>query len=129
MVAAPGPKGDTPDPASLDGEWVITQYIGGGNEQERPKGQEVRIGEGKLDLAGGKEQFRYKTDKKADPAQIDLTNARHKDEEIKGIFKLEKGTLILCFPKGGKGERPAKFESPAGSDVILMTLERTKKKD
>jgi uncharacterized protein (TIGR03067 family) len=129
IVAAPGPKGETPNPASLDGEWVMTQYVRGGNAQGGAKGQEVRIGDGKLVLAGGKEEFSFKTDKKADPAQIDLTSARNKTEVIKGIYKFDKGELILCFPKGGQGDRPTKFESPAGTDVILLTLERSKKKE
>src|SRR5690349_14568952 len=114
MVAAPGPKEDKPDTASLDGEWVIADYVLAGNTQDRVKGQEVRIGDGKLVLAGGKEGFTYKTDNKADPAQIDMSSTRNKDEVIKGIYKAEKGTLTLCFPKGGHGDRPAKFESPAG---------------
>lgn len=129
LVAAPGPKGDTPDPTSLDGEWVMAQYVQGGNDLAGAKGQEVRIGDGKLVLAGGLEEFSYKTDQTADSAQIDLTSARNKTEMIKGIFKFEKGTLILCFPKGGQGDRPTKFESPAGTEVILLTLERAKKKE
>lgn len=128
MVAAPGPKGDLPDPASLDGEWVIAKYVLSGKELYQVTGQEIRIGGGKIVLANGLE-VTYKTDKKADPAQIDLASARNKTEVIKGIYKFDKGELILCFPKGGQGDRPTKFESPAGTDVILLTLERSKKKE
>jgi uncharacterized protein (TIGR03067 family) len=129
MVAAPGPKADAPAPSSLEGDWVVTNYVLGGNEDAEVKGRKVRIGDGKLVFACGEEECTYKTDKKADPAQIDLTAIGSEDEMIEGIYKLDKTTVTLCFPKGGRGDRPAKFESAAGTQVVLIRLEwATKKK-
>jgi uncharacterized protein (TIGR03067 family) len=126
MVAAPGPKGDLPDPASLDGEWVIAKYVLSGKELYQVTGQEIRIGGGKIVLANGLE-VTYKTDKKADPAQIDLASARNKTEVIKGIYKVDQGALTLCFPQDFKGDRPAKFEP--GMWLQTFTFRRVRAKD
>ena len=32
-VAARGPKGDKPDPVTLDGEWVVESWIKGGRSE------------------------------------------------------------------------------------------------
>ena len=43
-------------------------------------------------------------------------------------YKLDGDTLILCFARAkGDSDRPAKFDSPEGSNVMLMTLKRAKK--
>jgi len=85
------------------------------------------VREGKREQA---EQGTYKTDTKKDPAEIDIMPPSEKAGRgtIRGIFKIEGDTLTLCVT-GGKddGDRPAKFESPEGSQVMLMTLKRAKK--
>ena len=66
---------------------------------------------------GGKpepENTRYTHDAKKSPAEIDITEGRAggKDMIIKGIYKIDGETLTLCMSP--LGERPTKFESPAG---------------
>jgi hypothetical protein len=49
---------------------------------------------------------------------------------LRGIYKLDGNTLTLCLAVGGEeANRPAKFESPAGSMVMLLTLKRPVKKE
>lgn len=125
-IAAPAPKeGGKADPAAFEGEWKVESYIQGGKPNERRVGTVFQIGEGKVVTVGKNEQINYKLNPKTDPAEIDLTNDK---EKILGIYKLDGDTLILCFPKGRAEERPAKLESPADSNIVLMTLKREKKK-
>ena len=87
-----------------------------------------RIGDGKILTVGKKEQVDYKLDAKTDPPSIDLIPPKaEKEGSLQGIHKLEGDTLMICFPKGGRSERPKKFESPADSNIVLMTLKRAKK--
>jgi hypothetical protein len=44
---------------------------------------------------------------------------------VKGIYKIDGDTLTMCLSP--TGERPAKFESTAGGQTILMTFKRMKK--
>ena len=63
-------------------------------------------------------------DPKAAPPQLDL-NVGAAASAIRGIYKLDGDTLTLAYTIGG--ERPAKVESPSGSNVWMMTLKRIKK--
>lgn len=133
VVGAPAPK-ETPkaDPAKIEGEWVVVKYTRGGkDDEEREKGQTFVIADGKIAVLRGtqrREEVEYKLDPKADPPKIDLIPpAKEKEGTIPGIYKLEGDTLTLCFPKGGKEDRPTKFESPAGSRIVVITMKRAKK--
>jgi uncharacterized protein (TIGR03067 family) len=130
-VGAPGPK-EAPKavPARIEGEWVVESYMLGGKDVGREKGGTFVIADGKIALLKDgrrREEVEYKLDPKADPPRIDLSPpAKEKEGVIPGIYKLDGDTLTLCFPKG-QGDRPTKFESPAESKIVLMTLKRAKK--
>jgi uncharacterized protein (TIGR03067 family) len=128
-VGAPGPKDAKADPSKVEGDWVAESYVLGGKETEREKGKVFRFADGKITIVKG-EIIGYKLDAKANPPQIDLIPIFAPTEKpILGIYKVEGDTLVICFPKGGRAERPTKFESPAGSEIVLLTLKREKKKD
>jgi uncharacterized protein (TIGR03067 family) len=129
-VGAPGSKDPKPDPPKVEGEWVAESYVRGGKEEGALKGRVFRFADGRVEIVGLREELTYATDPKPDPAHIDLTTVgRPKEETIRGIYKRDGDTLVICFPKTGAGDRPAKFESPAGSDIVLLALKRDKKKD
>ena len=72
----------------------------------------------------------YKVDAKKDPAEIDFSISSDKDNsKMLGLYKVDGDTLTLCFviTLGEKAERPTKIESPAGSNIWLMTFKRAKK--
>jgi uncharacterized protein (TIGR03067 family) len=129
-VGAPGAKGPKADPPQVEGEWVAESYVRGGKEEDGLRGRVFRFADGKAEIVGLREALTYKTDPKADPPRIDLTTVgRDKEETIPGIYRRDGDALVICFPKTGAGARPTKFESPAGSDIVLLTLKRDKKKD
>jgi uncharacterized protein (TIGR03067 family) len=131
-VGAPGdkeaPKKDAP---SIVGEWDGEKAVRGGMERPIPDGG-VKVtftADGKLLF---KEGFKdategsYKVDAKKNPAEIDL-NPPNEDGTLLGIYKFDGDTLTICLSDKNSTERPTKFESPEGTNVMLITLKRVKK--
>jgi uncharacterized protein (TIGR03067 family) len=121
------------DPPSIVGEWVGEKAEAGGMALPVPPGGMTMefLADGKVVIREGPkppETARYTADPKKSPAEIDLTpSEKVKEMTFVGIYKIEGETLTMCLGIGGK--RPDKFETPAGSDCMLMTLKRAKKKD
>lgn len=61
----------------------------------------------------------FKVDNSSDPKSIDLKIDK---QEMKGIYRLDKGKLTVCYAPEGK--RPTAFESKQGSGVVLIVLEK-----
>ena len=133
------PAGKEPakrDSQSIVGEWVGEKAVSEGMEKPVPEGGVTMTftADGKFLVREGKreraEEGTYKADAKKDPAEIDIMPLSEKAGRgtIRGIFKVEGDTLTLCFTVGkDDASRPAKFESPAGSGAMLITLGRAKK--
>jgi len=123
-LAAPAGKEAKAEPGKIEGEWIVEKYVQGGKENEKRKGSHFTFKDGHVSVQeeGGK-GIDYKVDPKANPATLDLTFIA----SIPGIYNIDGDTLTICFPKGEKGERPKKFESPEGSGLVLMILKREKK--
>jgi uncharacterized protein (TIGR03067 family) len=134
VVGAPG-KNDSPKDKvpPIVGEWVCSKLVGGGKEAADLDGLQLSrmriefMADGKVRLKHGDDgsEGTYKIDSKKDPAELDL--ALDDKKEAKMIYKLEKDTLIICATKSGE-DRPTKFESPAGTKIMLMTFTRVEKK-
>jgi uncharacterized protein (TIGR03067 family) len=135
-VAAPMPKSEAKkDPPSPVGTWVGVKAVSRGMDLPVPDGgiEFTLTADGQLLVKEGPkekpEAGSYKLDPKKEPAEIDLVPpADKKEPTLLGIYKLEGDTLTLCFAKGpgGTTERPKAFESPAGSDTIVITMTRKK---
>jgi uncharacterized protein (TIGR03067 family) len=135
-LAAPGPK-DAPkkaEPPPIVGEWKCGQFIGGGRvateaELKQIQGGYVFTAEGKFQGRFGPETFEgtYTTDPAKDPPEIDCVSGKAAKSKG-GIYKVEKDALTLCVAEGD-GARPTKFESPAGTRILLMTFKRAGKKE
>jgi uncharacterized protein (TIGR03067 family) len=132
-LSAPAAK-DPPrkDPPTLVGEWVGETAEAGGMPRPAPPGGVTMefTADGKVVVREGAKPPRtgaYTADPKKSPAEIDLTwSSGGQEVALVGIYKVEGDTLTLCLSVGGK--RPAKFESPAGTDRMLMTFKRAKPK-
>lgn len=133
-ISAPAPKDAPKKESSIVGEWNGVKAVAAGKELPVPEGGvtftfaedgKVLIREGKRD----KDSATYKVDPRKDPPELDLIPPPDKKEPtVHGIFKVEGDTLTLCFERGqGEGTRPTKFESPEGSRIIVITLQRAKK--
>ena len=134
-VSVAAPMKDKKDAPSIVGEWVGEKAVAGGKDLPVPEGG---VGftfteDGKLQVREGKREKpdggTYKVDPKKDPAEIDLMPpADKKEPPVHGIYKLDGDTLTLAFSRGNPAAgRPTKFESPEGSDVVVITLKRAKK--
>jgi uncharacterized protein (TIGR03067 family) len=131
-VAAPAAK-DPPkkDPPTIVGEWLGEKAEAGGKPLPVPPGGVTMefTADGKVVIKEGPKPpvtGEYTADPKKAPAEIELTPAKGKDITLVGIYKVEGDALTLCLGVGGK--RPDKFESPAGSEYMLMTFKRAKPK-
>lgn len=131
-LSAPGPK-DSPkkDPPHV-GSWSLETVTLGGQALPLPDSEKKTItftADGKVirETAGKTEDGGTITvDLKKTPHEIDVVEAAQKGQTGKGIFKVEGDTITICMTIGD-GERPTKFESPAGSQNILFTMKRVKK--
>jgi len=70
-------------------------------------------------------------DAKPDPPTVDLVSntAVNNGLRLVGIFKVEGDTLTICGTRQKGADRPARFESPAGSQFAIYVLKRAKPKD
>ena len=131
-VAAPGdkeaPKKEAP---TLVGEWDGEKAVRGGQERPIPDGgvTVTFTADGKMLFREGNkptEEGTYKADPKKSPGEIDISPPKEEGTLI-GIYKIDGDTLTICLSEKGSTDRPAKFESPDGTNVMLITLKRIKK--
>lgn len=131
-VAAPGDK-DAPkkEAPTIVGEWDGEKAVRGGQEKPVPDGG-VKVtftADGKLIIKDGFKdpaEGTYTVDAKKDPAEIELTPPKEDGSRI-GIYKIDGDTLTICLADKNSTDRPTKFESPDGTNVMLITLKRVKK--
>jgi uncharacterized protein (TIGR03067 family) len=69
----------------------------------------------------------FKLDATKTPKQIDATpTGGAKGMVVRGIYKIEKGVLTICFAMPGK-DRPTAFEAKEGSGHTLTVWKKEKK--
>lgn len=135
MVLSLGAPGDKEaakkDAPSIVGEWDGEKAVRGGQERPVPDGG-IKItftADGKLVVKEGSKDAQegtYKVDAKKNPAEIEVTPPKEDGTRI-GIFKIDGDTLTICLADKDSTDRPTKFESPDGTNIMLITLKRVKK--
>jgi uncharacterized protein (TIGR03067 family) len=131
-LGAPGEK-DAPkkDAPTVVGEWDGEKAVRGGKERPVPDGG-IKItftADGKMLFKEGNKDEQtgsYKMDAKKIPGEIDISPP-NEDGTLKGIFKIDGDTLTICLSGKDETDRPTKFESPEGTNIMLVTLKRIKK--
>lgn len=112
------------DQKKLQGTWKVQS--GRLDGKDAPPGLlakwRVVIDGDQVTIKGGMrdQTYTFTLDPSQKPAAIDF------DSKAKGIYQLKGNTLRLCWAKAGK-DRPTKFVSRAGSDIVLFLLKRVKK--
>jgi uncharacterized protein (TIGR03067 family) len=129
-------KPETPSPLAqelkaLSGVWETESIVNDGETQEQRL--RVTIGDKRFAVQIGEATLAFKMtiDPTCTPKLIDLSydaeaeNPLPEDFLAEGIYELDKDALRICLtPPQGIRERPQKFESPANSGRILITLRR-----
>jgi uncharacterized protein (TIGR03067 family) len=130
LAAAPALADDAKD---MVGAWAIEKATLGGKDFTGT------LKDGKLTIAaGGKYESvvggqtdtgTFTTDEKATPKAMDIkseTDGPLKGKTVPSIYELKGDSLTVCYDLDLKA-RPAKFESPDKSNVLLVVYKREKK--
>jgi uncharacterized protein (TIGR03067 family) len=121
------------DKAALQGTWKVTASESKG---EKVSAEELKAlflifkGDAILIREGDKteENFSYLLDPLKKTKEIDLTLkvGPQKGRVDRGIYEIDGDTLRICIQSDKDANRPREFRSRAGSDLWLVTLQRTK---
>lgn len=116
----------------LKGQYKVVKLSRGGKQAPEKVLKNTLVIEGNVftmitprDGNDVKEPITAKLDDSQRPKHVTLVNDGK--PQLVGIYKLENSKLTFCFNRAGKA-RPSKFESKAGSEWMLMVVERVKKK-
>jgi uncharacterized protein (TIGR03067 family) len=121
VLALAGCKGG----ASLPGHWVPESAMLAGKDFPVADfdGATLQLTENTYEFGGDKGEIVLPP--KHTPAQMDINGREgpNAGKTIPAIYELKGDHLTVCYQLGG-GERPATFESPKGTQVLLVHYKR-----
>jgi uncharacterized protein (TIGR03067 family) len=121
---------------AFEGVWLLEDAnLAGRDHKDDFEGMKLTVtGETYvIDFGENSDKGTLKIDSTKKPKQIDITTRKDgpfKGRTLPGLyeFKGDKGdTLLLCL-NSEKPDRPAKFEAPEKTPLMLLTFKRQKKK-
>ncbi|HZF17899.1 MAG TPA: TIGR03067 domain-containing protein [Steroidobacteraceae bacterium] len=109
----------------LDGTWIATSAILGGNSFPAPVLATIRLTLNAGQYTLGNDHGTYRTDDRAFPAAIDVagSDGPNKGRQIPAIYELTGDTLTICYDLACEA-RPKAFQSAAASKHFLVTYRR-----
>jgi uncharacterized protein (TIGR03067 family) len=121
------------DKAALKGNWQVTALEDSDEKvpEEQTRKMSITISEtmivSKQGGAGEKSKGEYAIDPTKTPKEIDikLMDGAEKGKTIKGIYKLDGDTLVICTSEPGDA-RPKEFKATKQPQSILLTFKRIK---
>ncbi|AMV29486.1 hypothetical protein VT84_34145 [Gemmata sp. SH-PL17] len=136
LVAAPVPPAPPVDPLKaaqqgFQGPWKVVAHIEEGEpwDKEQAESAKLTVKDNVMSIStdGKNLAFAFTLDPKSEPCGIDLVYQLENEpgKTVKGIYKLEKDKLTICFATDG--ERPKEFHSAVNSRTGVLILERVKK--
>jgi uncharacterized protein (TIGR03067 family) len=132
VLGAPGLKERPVKQDPVEGEWVIVSRIVGSKEDAKGDQSNSRfvIAGNRWaiqNVGGAPSEWELELDRSAKPPAITMYPiGGPRTSDFFGIYKVEGDTLTICYVF--QGERPKEFESPAGSEIRLMTMKRIREK-
>lgn len=121
------------DKAALQGVWKVTASVSKGDKVPADDLKDLYLifrGDSILIREGGKteENFAYLIDPTKDTKEINVTLkvGPQKGRVDKGIYQIDGDTLRICIQTDKDSARPREFSSPAGSQLWLVVLQRSK---
>jgi uncharacterized protein (TIGR03067 family) len=121
------------DKAALQGTWKVTASISKGDKATAEEIKDLHLifrGDAILVREDGKaqENFFFNLDplKKIKEVDLILKVGPQKGRIDRGIYEIDGDTLRICIQSNKDSSRPRDFRSPAGSDLWLVTLQRSK---
>jgi uncharacterized protein (TIGR03067 family) len=116
----------------FEGVWLIeAAELAGRDHLLDFKGMKMTISGEKyvIDFAENSDKGTIKIDATKKPKQIDLTTGAKgpfKGRNLVGIYEFKGSTVVLCI-NSEMPDRPAKFEAPEKTKLMLLTFKRAKK--
>lgn len=123
------PDGDL---KALQGTWVIEDAALGGRDHKADfAGMKLTVTGSKyvIDFADNSDKGEITLDPAKKPPHLDLSTRKDgpfKGRTLPGIYELKGDTVVLCL-NSEKPDRPAKFDAPAKTPLVLLTFARAKK--
>ena len=122
------------DRTALQGTWKVTLSVSKGDKVPDEDLRDLYLifkGDVILTQEGGKseETFSFKLDPTKKVKEIDLTLkvGPQKGRTDRAIYSIEDDVLRICIQTNKDSPRPTEFRSPAGSELWLVVLQKTKK--
>jgi uncharacterized protein (TIGR03067 family) len=116
----------------LQGAWDVTAMEAEGKPVPLEAMKEIVMFKGEVMVVNGPgfkaTEHRIKLDPAQKPKTLDATpTSDGKGRLSLGIYQLNGDEMKLCLPIGLRTERPTEFKSAEGSNLVVMTLKRSKK--